>query len=364
MFTVQVKNFQSLEDVDLEVSGLTVVTGTNNSGKSSLARSIQGVFANPRGFAYVRDGTSHCSVSVGFPDGSSVLWEKGEKVNSYTINGKTLNRVGQTVPKEVLSLGVQPVELTGRDPVWPQFAPQFTGQIFLLDQSGSSLAEAISDVERVRTLNEALRSAQSDQRSKVAERKVRESDITRLEGLEKLYIGLDAVGDSVTDLEKMFQEIAKLEGRLVYLRSLASRIQEVEKTIAYFLPVRDVCVPEGLDKILKIDQALQWMSTMRDRVSSATQSLAERKAQVDSLKGVKIPQIPDFGSLLPTLENLYVLRDNLMSATSNFAKIRTAHELALRELEQAEKDLTSVRESIKECPVCGSLTMGDSHTET
>ena len=65
---IQVKNFQSIKKAEVEVKGLTVITGPNNIGKSALARAISGVFSNLKGNSFVRKGESHCEVEVEFED--------------------------------------------------------------------------------------------------------------------------------------------------------------------------------------------------------------------------------------------------------------------------------------------------------
>ena len=131
---IRVRNFQSIEDAEVEVSGLTVVTGQNNSGKTALMRAVRGVFENSGGDAFVRHGTDALAVHLDFGD-ADVTWTKGPKVKpTYIVGGKTINP-GRSVPDEVTSLGVAPVQ-AGSGEAWPQIAPQFTGQVFLLDLPG------------------------------------------------------------------------------------------------------------------------------------------------------------------------------------------------------------------------------------
>ena len=113
MFTLRIQDFQSLKDVEIEVQGLTVVTGQNNSGKSACVRAAFGAFTNTPGTKYVRHGAEHTSVSMEFSDGQILKWEKGSGVNRYTLNGKVLNKVGRSAPEEISCLGVQPLSVGG-----------------------------------------------------------------------------------------------------------------------------------------------------------------------------------------------------------------------------------------------------------
>ena len=165
---IRARNFQSIEDAEIVVDRFTVVTGPNNSGKTALQRAVQGVFTNPSGDAFVRHGAERLIVDIDFGNDETVRWEKGPKVKpTYTVKGKVINP-GRQVPTEVLALGIQPIQ-AGAIAVWPQVAPQFTGQMFLLDLPGSAIAEAVADVERVGQLTQALRLADSDKRSASSE---------------------------------------------------------------------------------------------------------------------------------------------------------------------------------------------------
>jgi len=127
---VRVQNFQSIEDAEVVIDGLTVITGPNNSGKSAFMRAIWGVFTNAPSGPLVRRGESHLTVDIEFGDGHSVRWEKGPKINQYTVDGKKLSNVGRGVPPEVAELGVQEIK-GGSDRLWPQIARQFDGTLFL-----------------------------------------------------------------------------------------------------------------------------------------------------------------------------------------------------------------------------------------
>src|SRR6187551_1753821 len=100
---VTVRNFQSLGDVTLDASGLTVVVGRSNLGKSALIRAMTGALFNRPGEAFVRIGKTHAEVSL--TDLPTVLkgplnveWTKGHNLNEFHVNGKDYKKVGQDAP--------------------------------------------------------------------------------------------------------------------------------------------------------------------------------------------------------------------------------------------------------------------------
>ena len=263
---IRVQDFQSIEDAEIEVSGLTVITGQNNSGKSAILRAVFGMFTNTRGTKYVRHGKPHCTVTLTFADGQTLTWEKGEKVNRYKVNGKDLNKVGAgVVPPEVDAFGILPVHAAGRE-LWPQFAQQFTGQVFLLDQPGTVLAESISDVTRVGVLNEALRETQSDRRTATSELKVRAGDVLRLEAQESTYAGLTQVETVIREAEVMDREVTRLQGEVTEIRTLRDTLAAFSATADEHLPVRWVTLPAGVEAIQQDIHTLLELQGMATKI--------------------------------------------------------------------------------------------------
>lgn len=359
MFTVLVKDFQSLSEVEIEVSGLTVITGQNNKGKSALIRSIFGAFTNPRGYKYVRRGTKHCSVSIDFNDGKTLTWEKGKHDNRYIFNGgKPLEKVGAGAPEELASFGVQPIRVNDED-VWPQFAPQFTGQVFMLDKSGSALAECIADVDRVGVLNEALRLTQSDHRTLVSERKVRQADILRLEAEEKSYDGLDSVLSQLADLETLDREISATEADITRLTEMNSRLSSLGETILKLSSVRGIELPMDTARAEKIAGAYEWAVEMAVKLKAANEMVAFQTQASSAVRKIALPTPPDLSKLTGELADLRSVRDKSRTLNNSVSTLREDLRSLEKQKSEADKELSDLMASLKTCPTCGTLTTGD-----
>ncbi|NBR01029.1 MAG: hypothetical protein EBT97_11375, partial [Actinobacteria bacterium] len=240
---IRVRNFQSIEDAEIEVSGFTVVTGQNNSGKTAVMRAVRGVFENSGGDAFVRHGTDAFAVHLDFGD-ADVTWSKGPKVKpTYVVGGKTINP-GRAVPDEVTNIGIAPVQ-AGSGEVWPQIAPQFTGQVFLLDMPGSAIAEVVSDVDRVSRLTEALRYADSDKRSANADLKLRRKDRDDAKADVARFDGLDAATDVVVEAERVLNEAAAAEGVLADVTGVRDRMRASSDRVRSLSGVVSVSVPDA-----------------------------------------------------------------------------------------------------------------------
>lgn len=390
---IRVRDFQSIEDATIEVSGLTVITGQNNTGKSAMIRAVQGVFTNPRGYKFVRHGRPHCTVDVTFQDGKTVTWEKGDGVNRYVVNGKKLDKVGQSVPLEVESLGVVPITAAGCE-LWPQFAPQFTGQVFLLDQPGSVLAESIADVTRVGVLNEALRNAQSDRRSLSAELKVRASHVARLEVQEAGFAGLDSVEEMVLQSEALHEQVRQQQKTLEDLRSLNEDYQQALGIVRELTPVLSVDIP-STDTVAKGLEDLTSLSDLSQRLDSASKVLGflepvagislpedssfvraqkiatalgvmtdireQLKTYQGFLHGVDadsvrepIPEVSDLVSAYATLNGYRQVRDQIRSRQSQVDQLSREIKSLTDLFEQSQKEVQDLLGQAGSCPICGN----------
>jgi hypothetical protein len=290
-FSIRVRDFQSIEDATIEVAGLTVVTGQNNGGKTALIRSVFGAFTNARGTKFVRHGKDSTQVGLSFSDGRSLLWEKGEKVNRYELDGKKLNRVGQGVPPEIETLGVTAVEAAGVE-LWPQFAHQFVGQVFLLDKPGSLLAEAVANVDKVGVLNESLRLATSDRRSAASELKVRLEDVGKIEDSLLRFGGLDEAVSHVRKVGVIQTQTVEDQKSLDLVLEVRTRWVSLTGARKALLPVRTLpTVDEALvGRVGKMQKAIEWAVPISIRVKRV---LVERERAALAAKAARSVVLPD-----------------------------------------------------------------------
>ena len=302
---IRVRNFQSLESVDVEISGFTVINGPNNSGKTALMRAVRGVFENSGGDAFVRHGADSLAVNLNFGD-SEITWSKGPKVKpTYVVGGKTIHP-GRAVPDEVRGLGISPIT-AGSGEVWPQIASQFSGQLFLLDMPGSAIAEAISDVDRVSRLTEALRYADSDKRSANAELKLRRKDREDAHAEVQRFEGLDAAGDVYANAVQAMVAAEHAEGALTAARAVAGRLRASSARVTALAGVSAVRVP-AVEEVrgLAVDVAV---------IQRLALSVRRWRTAVNAIpKGVRVPDATELVTVASEISKVAQLRTRLKSA--------------------------------------------------
>lgn len=354
-FKVRVRNFQSLGDVTVEVSGLTVLTGPNNSGKSALVRAVYGAFTNTKGTDFVRRGTDSAQVDLTFSDGRTLTWEKGKKANRYELDGKALERVGMGTPEAISTLGVYPVEASGRE-LWPQFAHQFLGQIFLLQEPGSVLAEAIADVAKVGVLNEALRLSQSDRRTSATRLKAAQEEVSANEQKLAGFDGLDRVAKEVQDLEEKDARIQKIRRVIEDLRGLRTRLHAAQEIVSGLSPIRGLgeVNPELVSRVKKTQAALEWVRTSSVRLAKSQEEVERVRALLPKEGSYRIP---DSSSLRQEGEDLATLRALSVKYRAAREVVRDLREKLAgleAEIQSASSHVSSLFAESGSCPYCGA----------
>ena len=275
---ITVENFQSISKAQVNVKGLTVITGQNNTGKSALARAVSSVFTNPRGNSFVRIGSPSTSVNIDFEDGNEIRWTKGKNVNEYEVNGKLIQKVGTEVPEEVYQASlVKPVEVDNKE-VYPQVAKQFQ-QVFLIDLPPSSLASALSNVDVIQQLEKASAFVRSDIKEITGQLKTKNSDLTESRDYLKKFNGIDNV-------EAILGHIETLDAQIKHKENIISTLEKENALRQQFKAIIEEL--EELDRV-NIDTRVNDVLSLENRyieVNADHQKREGLKSVVENLSGV------------------------------------------------------------------------------
>ncbi len=352
--TIRAKNFQSIQDCTVEVDRFSVVTGTNNSGKTALQRAARGVFQNTPGTAFIREGETTCSVEVDFGKDGKVLWEKGTGKRdrpTYIINDGEPIYPGASVPDEVAAFGVVPIQVGGQE-VWPTVAPQFTGQIFLLDRPGSALAEAVADVERVGQLNRALRASESDKRQASAALKVRQVDLAKHEAEVARFEGLDDALAAVQALEGQRNQVVTVGRAVERLTDLRDRLKDAKRAAARLAPVNQIMVPSA-EEARQIGKELEELRGLKAKLESTKAVVAK----YEGIQGVLVECSEEPAErVLAALDILIDLRERLNRAQRSVVDRDAELKQAEQEHVQAVEAADALLGELGTCPTCGTST--------
>ena len=229
---VQIKNFQSLQNVDLELGSLTIIRGESSSGKSALLRALRMLASNSRGHSFVTLGHSVSSVSL-----SSETWtvtlERGEGVGEYKIYEETkapqlYTKLASGVPELVSKrLGIPPNGI--------QFAAQHDAP-FLLQESGAGVAGVLGELTNVSTIFDAVRELNRRRLNLNSVLKTRTGDLESLErrleqfsALDEREARLDALDTQMTECQQLRGSSSRLQAFVVSLTKAAGDLSSVSE---------------------------------------------------------------------------------------------------------------------------------------
>lgn len=217
--SIRIKDFQNHKDTHMTFGpGLTVITGTSDSGKSALYRSLMVAFQDYFRKQDVREDQKNAEITVNFKNGDYFKRTKGA-VNEveYQYQGQQLvkhTKFAKSMPKDVLDfIGHIPKTSTSSLP----FANQ-EDKWFLINASDESLHKEISrllgidDLEEAATLlNSEINKISGDIKKVASEIESTKAKLEPFENLDQRIENLDQLKKLIEDYESLESEIAEVE---------------------------------------------------------------------------------------------------------------------------------------------------------
>lgn len=279
---IEIRDFQSLSDVALDVDGLTVIVGATNAGKSAVVRALEAALFNRTGGGFVREGSTQASVRLGF-DGGGLLWTKPRKGGArYDLSVDGVNaivtRVGKEMPEEIDALtGVREIECEGVRAKL-QIDAQFD-EPFLLASTGGQAAKLMARVCRLDVLVTAQVRARRD-----GERMRRDAE-SASERAEELGVRLDAL----PDFEALEARWTSADDRLTAARERETKLEVARRLVAErrrLSALHSLWSAAGLtERVSKLQARSRELETTAQVVGRARAAREERDLAVQLLDG-------------------------------------------------------------------------------
>ena len=348
--TVQIKNFQSLYNVELELKDFTVIVGPSSSGKSAFFRAMKTLVSNQRGSSFISHGERVCTISGQFPNGRVTLKRgRGTDDNSYSTIDKNdvqekYTKLHGATPEEVSQfMGIpskSPINMVG----------QFD-KPYLLDDSASEVAKVLGDLTNVRVIFEGARESNRRKLSESGVLKTRKEDLDaaleRVETFRPLAAQLEAIEAAESNLEAL----RGTENKLDALRHLQQQIIEDEKTVENLEPIANRVIPSAdslmeqlrfIDQLVVLDINIVGYEEAIERYDAI---LAREVPSADRMVALKaeLMQLQEFVTFVSTAKTSYV------AAKEQESKAKDAEILAQQSYIEALHEMGV-------CPTCKQST--------
>ena len=345
--SISIFNFQAHRRTKLEFApGVNAIAGASDQGKSSIIRALRWVVENrPAGDSFRSNfaGEQDTEVTIETTDGETVTRTKGPKTNSYSVNGKELKAMGQSVPEEVsaaLRLGSV------------NFQHQMDAP-FLLSLGSSKLSQYLNEVAGLDAIDRAT--------SNIRKRILGNSQDQRTIEAQKAA--------TATALEK-FQWLDETEGRLVAAEGLEGQINansQKERALARCLEAvqADSDFIKPLKKVVKaaagpVKQAETMLAEISE-VGKRIDALDSVLSSITNAKAAKSKLANPIEQSGPLLETTMKSQDDLEDANEQcraLSKQIKSIEILQIDIESAKEELEEARIEYEaaipdQCPFCG-----------
>ena len=329
---IRIKQFQSIEDLEIEVKGLTVITGRTNVGKSAIMRAISSATLGSSVIGLVRKGAQYCSVEMSSKDWG-FRWEKGEKgINRYIIGDTTYDKPGQKQLEEIIKMGFGSVKLGSKE-VQPWWSPQFF-PIFLLGETGPALTDFISEVSRLTVLQDAIVLSSRGKKRANDSAKEKANEAKKLRDRLTLISGVDQMIKICKELEDQKNSIEDYHKYIEIGNELYSRLLTSVQRISALESISSVKIPK--DDAEETSLKLSGMHAFWNKL----ETIAKRIISLKPSEKMSIPEPPIDEWTHLSDGRKFVIIDHLKKKDDTLDGIRN---VSISPLQNVDTDLLSIR---------------------
>ncbi|WP_338668722.1 AAA family ATPase [Pseudodesulfovibrio methanolicus] len=288
-----IDNFMAHEHTELALGpGVTILTGSNNTGKSAVVEALRCLATNParspNPALYIRHGAKEARVEVEVDDGTRVAWVRTKRWAKYEVwapgaeEPEEYHKLQGRVPEDVAKiLRLDQVELeTRKDSVDVHLGNQ-RDPVFLLNQPDSVMAEffaASTESAHLLAMQNALKIRVRD--AKREERGLDEqagrigSDLDRLVPLPDITLRMDEAENLERAATALEQAIPALEAGLAEHRTLIAALDRERAASAVLEAIQPPPSVQDVDRLKQYIASMGTVSAQRDRATRTAGALA------------------------------------------------------------------------------------------
>jgi len=289
---IDIRNFQSLQTVDLELAPFTVIVGPSSSGKSAFVRALSTLFSNRRGTDFIAHGTNTSVITATLPSGKvSLARSLTAAKNKYTLiptggEPESFTKLGGDIPSEVSDF----IKIAPKDTV--TLAQQFD-KPFLLADSPPQAAQVLGSLTNVHVIFESAREANRQRLSSSQTLRTKQADLASIEVRLAEFDALEVRQDQLERAEESLKSAVLVQRSLEALGAHVSALRDTKTAIDDARPRAEVEIP-----------SIEDLEASHSRLSEFDLLISELKSASSVAKSLKV-QIEDEVKAEATLEENY-----------------------------------------------------------
>lgn len=275
MIKLKAKNYQVLDDIELEFDKISALVGGNDCGKSAIGRVIRQVVTNkPAGDGNIQNGTDESEVTLEHGD-LSVTWSKERGSGAeYELNGEHHSKIGKGSFDELLKHGLSPIETNGGTfylQFWDQKAP-----FLICNRPDTRKFELLSSLFDQESYNDVLNHIKSDVQELGSE--LKESE-TKANQLEEMNDDIEQKLDCMEPLDDIdLSKLEELQERYEKVKQLNDQYNELNKAVQQLNSSIESI--EQYDLSIDVDEQLDRLET----ISELHNDYYQTKSELDELE--------------------------------------------------------------------------------
>ena len=370
--SVKIENFANHKDTFVVFEkGVNVITGTSDSGKTSLIRAIMFVLDNSYSGSFVNNtpGVKHAKVTIEFTDGRVISRIKGDKINrvEYRYPGENdftvYSNFSTKYPESVKQfLGNLP---TDEDNKALYYAHQ-SKKLFLIDQNEGTIPKTLSSLLNIDDLEESSKALASEIRLLENDFKNKQKAHSALEAeIESKYKYLE---DNILIRDSLKNLISEIDILASNLESFDNYINQFEK-----IKIRNKKYKIEIDECQKVIENLSESAKSLNDLEIKHKELSSYIKFFDSYnfksKNLKkeitkaellcnedsIEQIEEIETLKSDLDTLKSYQSKFLSSDSLIDKKKSEIQKIVNNIDQLEEEYNEIKQIlIDNDMVCGS----------
>lgn len=230
--TVEITNIMAIGSLRFDTSAVTVVSGGNDVGKSSILEAIRNVFDGGHDPAMIRHGAEKGTITLTLDDGTIIhkwISQTGYDTSAKTAKGRLIRPPKQYIDKLAAGFGFNPIAMMDAK---PEKRLQFLLDVMPIEFSAEELAEILGDRAPIEGCN--LKYLVDIHAGIKEDRKDRNRAVRDLEGsIKTISDGLPAVDDEkdwAAESATLAQTLSGQKAELAAGRADLNRQKELMKS--------------------------------------------------------------------------------------------------------------------------------------